>query len=80
MRLFNLQKKTTLLNTLRKYASVFHRNIESLQWHILKTLMAVFPLSQQLSYNRRRQLDFSSKPLKSVYYGIESLGYLQHKF
>ena len=38
MRLFNLQKKTTLLNTLRKYASVFHRNIESLQWHSLKNI------------------------------------------
>ena len=41
-------------------------------------LMEDFPLSKgYLNYNIKHQLDFSVRPVKSVYYGTESFAYLE---
>ena len=48
-------------------------------WDIFPNIMTeVFPLSQTLilDNNIKHQPDFSTRPVKSVHYGIESLGYL----
>ena len=36
----------------------------------------VSPLGETLKYNLRHQPDLSKRPIKRVYYGMESLGYL----
>lgn len=71
--------KKKILNTLKKCTSVFHRNIESHQGTSKRKLLVVFRQTQTLSYNKRHQADVPSRPMKSVYYGRESLGYFGPK-
>ena len=67
--------------------SIYHRNIQVLATEMFrvhkelspKIMAEVFPLSQPLNSNIRHQPDFSKRIVKGVYYGTESLGYLQPK-
>ena len=67
--------------------SIYHRNIQVLATEMFrvhkelspKIMTQVFPLSQPLNSNIRHQPDFSKRIVKGVYYGTESLGYLQPK-
>ena len=73
---------------LKNKGKIDHKNIQLLTPEMfrnnkelsLKIMTDVFLLKQNLNYNIKHRPDFSTRTVKSVYYGIESLGFLDPKF
>ena len=67
--------------------SIHHRNIQCLATEMFKVhlgeapqiLNEVFPLSEPSAYNQRFQTEFSTRPIRTVHHGSNSLRYLGPK-
>ena len=53
-----------------------NRNVQGIHWSVTDILNEVFPLKPPSNYNLRNQPEFTTRPVKTVHYGLNSLAYL----